>query len=187
MLNPKRRITAVATALILLTSAPAIGAAAAAAGAQPPRASLQELMQAVVDPAADGLWDAVETTVTREGEQTRSPKNAEEWAGVWRRLIVLRESASLLRVSGRPVARRKFAAEAQGALDSNQIAERIRGDRPYFDAFALALGITAQRALDAVAKRDLDAMVRIGGDLDAVCESCHLHFWYPNQVIPPLP
>jgi len=31
------------------------------------------------------------------------------------------------------------------------------------------------------------ALVRAGGDIDAVCEGCHLAFWYPNQVIPAFP
>jgi hypothetical protein len=153
----------------------------------PPRASLQELMDAIVDPSADGLWDAVVTEVTAAGEHTRVPQTDAEWDDVRRKLIVLRESASLLRMPGRPVGHRAFAAEAKGALDSSQIDARIRRDRPVFEAFATALGTTAQRALQAVQARDIEAMVRIGGDLDSVCEGCHLHFWYPDQVIPPVP
>jgi hypothetical protein len=30
-------------------------------------------------------------------------------------------------------------------------------------------------------------MMNAGAAMDGVCESCHLTFWYPNQVIPPLP
>jgi hypothetical protein len=152
-----------------------------------PRASLQEVMDAIVDPAADGLWDAVETTVAANGEHTRTPQTDADWADVRRKLIVLRESASLLRLAGRPVSHKAFVAEADGALNSWQIAARIRRDRAVFDAFATALGVTAQRALQAVEARDTDAMIRIGGDLDGVCEACHSHFWYPNQVIPPVP
>ena len=152
-----------------------------------PRATLQEVMDAIVDPAADGLWDAVETTVTADGEHVRTPDGEAAWADVRRKVIVLRESASLLRVAGRPVSHEAFAAEADGALNSSQIAARIRLNRAVFDAFATALGVTAQRALKAVEARDTDAMVRIGGELDGVCEACHLHFWYPNQVIPPVP
>lgn len=178
-------ITALTFTLIDLASGHSTASNSAAS--ELPRASLQEIMDAIVDPAADGLWDAVETTVTADGEHTRIPKSDADWADVRRKLIVLRESASLLRVAGRPVSHEAFAAEADGALNSSQIAARIRRDRAVFDAFATALGVTAQRALKAVEARDTDAMVRIGGDLDGVCEACHLHFWYPNQVIPPVP
>ena len=178
-------ITALTFMLIHLASGHSTRSNAAASDL--PRASLQEVMDAIVDPAADGLWDAVETTVTADGEHTRTPESDAAWADVRRKLIVLQESASLLRVAGRPVSHEAFAAEADGALNSSQIAARIRRDRAVFDAFATALGATAQRALQAVEARDTDAMVRIGGDLDGVCEDCHLHFWYPNQVIPPVP
>jgi cytochrome c556 len=178
-------ITALTFTLIDLASGHSNRSSSAAS--QLPRASLQEVMDAIVDPAADGLWDAVETTVTADGEHTRTPESEADWSDVRRKLIVLRESASLLRVAGRPVSHGAFAAEADGALNSSQIAARIRRDHAVFDAFATALGVTAQRALQAVEARDTDAMVRIGGDLDGVCEACHLHFWYPNQVIPPVP
>jgi cytochrome c556 len=178
-------ITALTFMLIDLASGHSTPSSSAAG--ELPRASLQEVMDAIVDPAADGLWDAVETTVTADGEHTRTPESDADWADVRRKLIVLRESASLLRIAGRPVSHEEFAAEADGALNSSQIAARIRRDRVVFDAFATALGVTAQRALKAVEARDTDAMVRIGGDLDGVCEACHLHFWYPNQVIPPVP
>jgi hypothetical protein len=178
-------ITALTFTLIDLASGHSTRSSSAAS--ELPRASLQEVMDAIVDPAADGLWDAVETTVTADGEHTRTPESDADWADVRRKLILLRESASLLRAAGRPVSHEAFAAEADGALNSSQIAARIRRDRAVFDAFATALGVTAQRALQAVEARDTDAMVRIGGDLDGVCEACHLHFWYPNQVIPPVP
>jgi hypothetical protein len=155
--------------------------------AAPPMATLQELMSDVVDPSADGFWDAVETTVGVDGENTRRPRNDAEWAQVRRSLIVLRDASLLLQVHDRALARQAFKAEAQGALDSAQISTRMLRERAAFDAFAAALGQTAHRALDAVEARDVAAMVRIGGELDAVCEACHLHFWYPQQVIPPLP
>ena len=33
--------------------------------------------------------------------------------------------------------------------------------------------------LDAIDKKDVARLESIGSDLDAVCESCHLTFWYP--------
>jgi hypothetical protein len=35
--------------------------------------------------------------------------------------------------------------------------------------------------IQAIDRRDLDAMLELGGTLDEVCESCHITFWYPNQ------
>jgi hypothetical protein len=41
--------------------------------------------------------------------------------------------------------------------------------------------------LTAIDKKDPSGMMNAGSAMDGVCESCHLTFWYPNQVIPPLP
>ena len=66
-----------------------------------PSASLQEVMDGIVDPSADGMWDAVETTVDKDGEHDKQPRSAEEWAEVRRKTITLIEAANLLVIVGR--------------------------------------------------------------------------------------
>jgi hypothetical protein len=151
-----------------------------------PHASLQEVMDGIVDPAADEMWEAVETTVSEAGVQEKKPRTAGEWADVRRKAIVLIEASNLLMIEGRRVAVTPFPAEAEGALDSAQIEQRLAANRPVFNGFAQALGATAREALAAIDARDPVALVAAGGDLDGVCESCHMAFWYPNQVIPPV-
>jgi hypothetical protein len=152
-----------------------------------PIASIQELMQTQIDLAADGIWDAVESDVTRRGVEERQPRTAEEWAAVRKANLTLVEATNLLQLPGRLVGSKPFAAEAQGALDSGQITERIAADRATFDGFAQALREAGLQALAAVDAKDPVALVRAGGALDEVCEGCHLRFWYPNQIIPALP
>jgi len=145
------------------------------------------LMQDEVDASADSIWDAVETTITATGEENKQPHTAQEWADVRRNAIVLIEAANLLTVDKRRLAATPFPAEAAGALDSTEIEKRIAGNRAAFNQYALALRETARTLLTAIDAKDPQAMVRTGGVLDEVCESCHLTFWYPNQVIPRLP
>jgi hypothetical protein len=152
-----------------------------------PYASLQEVMDGIIDPAADQLWDSVETTVTRDGEQTRQPQTAEEWREVRRKAVTLIEASTLLAMDGRRVSVKPFAAEAAGALDSRQIQQRIAGNRVAFNLFARSLREGARKAVTAIDARDPVALVAAGGIIDSVCEGCHSTFWYPNQVIPPLP
>jgi hypothetical protein len=45
-------------------------------------------------------------------------------------------------------------------------------------------GMAALRATDA---KDPQALMMAGGGMEAVCEACHVTFWYPNQVIPTFP
>jgi cytochrome c556 len=64
---------------------------------------------------------------------------------------------------------------------------RIVANRPVFDRFALRLGDAAFDALAAIDAQDPAALARAGGKLEERCESCHVTFWYPSQVIPALP
>jgi hypothetical protein len=161
--------------------------AAPADGSLRPVASIQELMQAVVDPSADCVWNAVETVSTHAGDEIKEPKTPEEWLEVRRSAITLIEGANLLLMAGRVVGRQYFPAEASGALDSTQIQERIGGNRTAFVGFAVALREAGVNALEAVDAKNPAALLKAGGALDEICESCHLSFWYPNQVIPPFP
>lgn len=152
-----------------------------------PVASIQELMQGLIDPSADGIWNAVETITTASGTSTRQPQTAEEWSGVRRAAVVLAEGANLLVIEGRRAGAQDFPAEATGALDSVHIQELIAAKRPTFNAFAVALREAALTAVSAIDAHNPAQLVSAGGAIDQVCESCHLAFWYPNQVIPPLP
>jgi cytochrome c' len=152
-----------------------------------PVASIQELMQAEVDTSADSIWDAVETTATRAGIETKQPRTAQEWQEVRRNAIVLIEAANLLMVDKRKLSTKPFPAEAEGALDSAQIEQRIAANRGAFNQYAVALRQSAQSLLTAIDAQDAKALLDAGGTLDEVCESCHMTFWYPNQKIPPFP
>jgi cytochrome c556 len=142
-------------------------------------ASVQELMQTLIDPAADGVWNAVETTTTRAGETVRQPQTPAQWRDVRLAAMSLVEGANALLAADRPV--------GLGALDSTQIGARIAARRSAFNAFATALRVAARTSLRAIEARDAPALVTAGGQIDQVCEGCHLAFWYPNQVIPSLP
>jgi hypothetical protein len=65
-----------------------------------PKASIRELMEAEVDPAADALWDSVQITLTAAGEEDRQPRTDEEWKAVRRSAVILVESANLLVMEG---------------------------------------------------------------------------------------
>jgi hypothetical protein len=149
--------------------------------------TIQSIMRTEVDSSADFVWDSVETVVTRKGEQVRQPRTPEQWAAVRRRAVLLVAGSRHLQVAARRVSLKPFAAEAQGALDSAQIQQRIDENWPTFLALAQTLERTASAQLQAVDAREVATLVAVGGRLDAVCEACHLSFWYPNQVIPQLP
>jgi hypothetical protein len=194
----KSEVTATVPAPAAAPAAAASGAAAAPAAATVPptaqsfdvMASIQELMDAVIDPAADALWDSVSITTTAKGAVFHQPHSDEEWQEARRRAITLIEGTNLLVMDGR-----KLVAPGSPVLDqgtsgvlSAEAGQKLfDAQHPTFVQFARALRETGTQMLAAIDKKDPTGMMNAGAAMDGVCESCHLTFWYPNQVIPPLP
>jgi len=44
-----------------------------------------------------------------------------------------------------------------------------------------ALRNVGLETLDAVNRKDVDALFQAGADLDRACEECHLEYWYPGD------
>jgi len=180
-----------APALLLLASfaANAGGSPAAASPErQTPVATIQDLMAALVDPAADALWAAVSSTTTAAGTEEKQPRTDAEWLAVRREALVLIESGNLLLVPGRRVAdpgRKTEDADIPGIETPAHIQRAIAADPARFVASVRGLRAAGLAALSAVDARDPVALTAAGGQLDAACEACHLHYWYPHSPRPP--
>lgn len=158
----------------------------AAQGAPTPfiaTATIKELMDSTVDPSADALWGSVAVVYSMSGEQQRKPRTPEEWQAVRRHAITLIEATNLLLIEGRHAAP-AGTQPGEGELSPQQIEQRIASDRAAFVQFAHGLHSTATQALEAIDRRDAEALLQAGGEIDAACEACHLTYWYPNQKVP---
>jgi len=153
-------------------------------------AGIQDIMAHMVDPAADFLWASVSTTVTAEGVEEKQPRTDEEWNEVRRQALILAESANLMLMEGRLVAREGEQLEDHGTpgnLTAEQAEQAIAADRASFVAFSYALHDVGAAMLKAADERSPQGIVDAGETLDLVCEGCHLKFWYPGQKIPAFP
>jgi hypothetical protein len=153
-----------------------------------PVASVLDIMLDVVDHNADILWESVATISGPKGVEERQPRTDKEWAAVRTNALLVIEGANLLMMEGRKVAHPgQQLEEPGGATDYTpaQAQAQIDKDRPAFVAFAHALQDAASASLTAIDKRDTNALLEAGGDLDEACESCHKRFWYPNSPTPP--
>jgi len=145
--------------------------------------TIKDLMDSEVDPSADYLWDSVATIVTRKGVDERRPRTDEQWKEVRRHAITLIEAPNLLMMDGRRVARPGEKADNPGVeLGPEDIQEIIDGDRATFVQRAHGLQDAAKKALDAIDKKDADALQNAGEDIDEACEQCHLKYWYPPDA-----
>ena len=144
--------------------------------------SVAEIMESVVMPAAQILWDAVGVSVTSEGIIETKPETDEDWAKLRGAAITLAAITNALVVPGRHAAPPGTQSEAPDVeLQPAEIEALIEQQHPAWVAHATVLHATAMQALAAVDARDTDKITEVGGAIDEACEGCHIQFWYPNQ------
>ena len=122
------------------------------ASALRPVLSLKQLMEWVIDPAADAVWDPVKTIITEQGTKEIAPQTQEEWDAVRNGAAMLIESANLLMMDGR--------ARDQGE----------------WLAAARRLAATAETALKAAAAKDAAGVFAAGGEIYNACSGCHRRY-----------
>lgn len=150
-------------------------------------ATIQDIMDSIVDPSADYLWDSVAVIGNADGVVEHKPRTDKDWLEVRRRAITLMEACNLLMMKGRRVVapgKHLLDENLEGNLTPEQIQHDMDADHASVVAFAHALNSAAAEALQAIEKRDVDAFLQAGGSIDAACEACHLKFWYPGHGVP---
>ena len=147
-----------------------------------PTATVKDIMDSIVDPSADALWDSVSTTINAAGTEQRAPHTDEEWANLRRRTVQLIEATNLLLIPGRHVARPGEKAEdPKIQLAPEQIEALINQDRQTWTSRAYGLQDAAVQAQKAIEARNAEALLEAGDVLDKACENCHLTYWYPRN------
>ena len=114
-----------------------------------PVADVKQLMQAVIDPAADVVWGAVGSIETKDGVQEIYPKDEAEWLLVRNAAITLAEGGNLLMLDGRAK------------------------DRGEWQKHSLELIEMGTRAIKAAETQDKKAVFDVGAEIYAVCSACH--------------
>ena len=107
------------------------------------------LMQSVIDPNADIVWDAVKDILTVEGEEKIRPKGDEGWTAVRNAAIALTESGNLLMMVPRAKDGGEWMKRSQELID------------------------TGQAAMQAAEAKNADRLFTIGGDIYEACSNCH--------------
>ena len=143
---------------ILLAAALQFGCGAAPEPAAPPASAVRpvlsskQLMEWVIDPAADAVWDSVKTIITEQGTREISPQTQEQWDAVRNGAAMLIESSNLLTMQAR--------ARDQGE----------------WIAAARRLAETAEKALRAAESKDAAGVFAAGGEIYDACSACHRRY-----------
>jgi hypothetical protein len=137
--------------------------AAACGGPAPPPlkpvGDLKQLMQFVVEPAADAYWDGVGTIVDASGVTEFKPETQGEWDALVNHAYVIAESGNLMMLGGRPK------------------------DGDEWMRMARALTDVGEKAIRAAESHDPQAVFDVGGEVYEACTSCHAQ--YANDLARP--
>ena len=130
--------------------------AAACGGPQPPpfkpMTDNKLLMDAVIEPAADRIWESVGWVITIDGEQEIQPQNDEEWHEIRNAAITVAESGNLLMMVPRAKDSDEWMRIATGMID------------------------TGMKLAEAADRKDKKALFDVGGELYSVCSNCHMKY-----------
>jgi len=163
--------------------------AAAATEGPGPVAPIRDVMHMIIEAQAQVIFDSVAITVTEKGTDERQPTTEEEWDAVLHSAVTLAEAANLLMVPGRPVARPEDMNTSADPVELTpaKIQEMITANPESWVKHAKALQDVAMRAVKAATDKNVQELWNIGEPIDQVCETCHLEFWYPDDVRPAAP
>ena len=114
--------------------------------------NLKQVMEWVLDPAADVIWDSVKTIYTEAGTKEVRPETNEQWEAVRNAAATLTETANTLMIDG-----------------------RARDNKDWMAAAGALVG-TADKALKAAEAKDVEALFAAGGDIYVSCRNCHLQY-----------
>jgi hypothetical protein len=173
-----------AVSLIAQTAKPPVPRPAAAAPqtTYKPVATVKDVMDDIVIPSSEFVFNAVSTVQGPNGVEDKAPKNDAEWAEVRKHALLLSEAGNLLMVPGRHIAGPNDKSNNPGSeLEPSQMEALVAKNRATFARRARGLIDATALALKAIDARNAEMLSDAGGEIDAACENCHLTFWYPNE------
>jgi hypothetical protein len=145
--------------------------------------TIREIMQSMVAPRADTIWNAVSTNVTSKGVEEKAPKTDEDWQAIRHDAVTILEATNTILIPGRHVARPGDKAEdPKVQLSPEQIEALISKDRENWTKFAHGLYDATMVAMKAIDAKNTMALLDAGNGIDEACEKCHLQYWYPNEA-----
>ena len=144
--------------------------------------SIRTIMAAMVDPSGDFLFASVADIADERGVTHKAPATPQEWEAVRHHLQVLVDAQQLLIVPGRRAAE-PGDRSSNPAVENEpeQVQRLLDAEHPDFVRRAERLRQAAELGLQAVGSHDTKALFTAVTAIDKACESCHLHYWYPND------
>jgi len=117
-----------------------------------PVATTKQIMNGIVGPAANAIFNAVSTTVSEKGIEEVFPRNDEEWAALGNQAAALAEAGNLMLVEGRAVDNGDWIKMSQAMIDAGK------------------------QTLKAVEAKSTEGVLGAGESVNTSCDNCHQRY-----------
>jgi hypothetical protein len=154
-------------------------------GDMKPVVSVKELMEYMIDPASDYVFDSVKTIVQPNGKVVEIvPKTDDDWKKLQVGAVTMLEGIYLLKVQ-RPFTPAGDVNNSVGPdaneLSPTEIAAKVQKDPVEWNARIEALRNVGLQVLEIVKKKNTQELWDASENLDEACEACHRSYWYPKE------
>ena len=127
-----------------------------ARSAEPPPAvavaTVRQVMNGIVKPAAREVYASVGTIITAAGVEERLPRTDEEWTAVGDSAAALVEAANLLMMDGRAIDKADWTKMSKAMADASIVA------------------------LKAIEAKNPEALLASGEGINTSCDTCHQRY-----------
>lgn len=149
--------------------------------------SIRTLMNAVVQPNALQLWQAVRYVVTRDGvEEDVNPQTDDDWDKLRTSAITLIETGNTLLITGRVLDEIGPEDEYPDYMySSDEIKALIETDPEVWRAYIEQMQFFTRATLEAIENRDIPGLIETGATINNACQGCHVEFWYRRDIQQP--
>ena len=117
-----------------------------------PVATVKQIMNGIVGPAATVVFESVSTTVTVAGIDDKFPRSDAEWEAVGNSAVALAEAGNLLMMEGRAVDKGEWIKMSQAMIDAAKVA------------------------LKATEAKSADGVLESGDAINVSCDNCHRRY-----------
>jgi hypothetical protein len=149
--------------------------------------TIADLMNFVIMPNAEYLWNSVSYVVTAEGTTETFPQTDADWTDLRTSAITLIEAGNMLMLPGRAITNAAAdPATAAFQYTPDEIAQLLADDPEPWQRYAQQLQESTRMTLQAIEFRDLMGLQEFGAQINEACEGCHASYWYraPGVMVP---
>ena len=148
-------------------------------------ATLHEIMTAEIDEPADALWDVSNAAIGDEAGIDPALMDDERWEQI--AVLAERVAAGAQRIAALdPIVVTRDGVEVadadiEGGHSAAQVQAAVDANPELLRELAESLGTHVTELAAAARAHDAARAGPLIDQLDGVCETCHLNFWYPEQ------